>query len=139
LQVPVPAPLGTTSDAGALKAQFDALEAAVDQFIKQTPGNPFNLGVVSVNVTASGVSPEPVADGIDQTQIRNLNITNVAKALDQLTGVSIQHMDIGGVVPIRNHLSIQAGVKNLFDRSYYYTAGYPEAGRTWYLNGRFQF
>jgi outer membrane receptor protein involved in Fe transport len=47
-------------------------------------------------------------------------------------------MDIGGV-PIRNHFSVQAGVKNLFDRNYSYTAGYPEAGRTWYLNGRFQF
>lgn len=52
---------------------------------------------------------------------------------------SFATMDIGGVVPIRNHFSVQAGVKNLFDRNYYYTAGYPEAGRTWYLNGRFQF
>jgi len=92
LQVSIPAPLGTTSDANALKTHFDALQAAVDQLIRQTPGNPFNLGVVSVNVIASGVSPKPVADGIDQSQIRDLNITNVAKALDQLNGVSIQHI-----------------------------------------------
>ena len=26
---------------------------------------------------------------------------------------------------------VQAGVKNLFDRNYYYTAGYPETGRNW--------
>src|SRR5262249_2909275 len=52
---------------------------------------------------------------------------------------SFATMDIGGVLPIRNRFSIQVGVKNLFDRNYYYSAGYPEAGRTWYVNGRFQF
>jgi iron complex outermembrane receptor protein len=48
-------------------------------------------------------------------------------------------VDIGGLVPIASGFSVQAGVKNLFDRNYYYTAGYPEAGRNWYLNGRFRF
>jgi outer membrane cobalamin receptor len=33
---------------------------------------------------------------------------------------------------------VQAGVKNLFDRNYYYTAGYPETGRNWYVNLRYQ-
>jgi hypothetical protein len=33
----------------------------------------------------------------------------------------------------------QAGVKNLLDRSYYYNAGFPEAGRTWSLNVRYSF
>jgi iron complex outermembrane receptor protein len=48
-------------------------------------------------------------------------------------------VDIGTVVPICAGFSMQTGVKNLFDRNYYYTAGYPEAGRNWYLNGRYRF
>jgi len=30
-------------------------------------------------------------------------------------------------------------VKNLFDRNYYYTAGYPEIRRNWFVNLRFHF
>jgi iron complex outermembrane recepter protein len=48
-------------------------------------------------------------------------------------------VDIGGLVPLFGGMSVQAGVKNLFDRNYYYTAGYPEAGRNWYFNGRYKF
>jgi len=31
------------------------------------------------------------------------------------------------------------GVKNLSGRNYYYNAGFPEAGRTWFLNIRYTF
>ncbi len=48
-------------------------------------------------------------------------------------------LDLGTIVPIWKGASMQAGVKNLFDRDYYYTAGYPEAGRNWYFNLRYRF
>ncbi len=48
-------------------------------------------------------------------------------------------VDIGGVIPVHAGFTAQVGLKNLFDRNFYYTAGFPEAGRTWYLNGRFKF
>jgi iron complex outermembrane recepter protein len=48
-------------------------------------------------------------------------------------------VDLGTVVPVYKGISLQAGLKNLFDRDYYYNAGYPEAGRTWYFNGRYRF
>ncbi len=48
-------------------------------------------------------------------------------------------VDFGAVVPVHSGFSMQAGVRNLFDRNYYYTAGYPEAGRNWYVNGRYRF
>jgi iron complex outermembrane receptor protein len=43
------------------------------------------------------------------------------------------------VAPVRYGLIAQAGIKNLLDRDYSYTAGYPEAGRNWYLNLRYRF
>ena len=47
--------------------------------------------------------------------------------------------EIVGIVPIRAGMSAQAGVKNLFDRNYYYSAGYPDIGRNWFLNLRYRF
>jgi iron complex outermembrane receptor protein len=52
---------------------------------------------------------------------------------------SFTTMDLGAFVPIDRRLRVEVGMKNAFDRNYYYTAGYPEAGRTWFLNLRCQF
>jgi iron complex outermembrane recepter protein len=48
-------------------------------------------------------------------------------------------VDIGTVVPLASGVSVQAGVKNLFDRDYYFSAGFPEMGRNWYYNVRYKF
>jgi iron complex outermembrane receptor protein len=48
-------------------------------------------------------------------------------------------VDLGAVVPIRTGFTVQAGVKNLFNRNYYYTAGYPEIGRNWFLDLRYKY
>lgn len=47
--------------------------------------------------------------------------------------------DAGLALPIRAGASLEAGVKNLLDRNYYYWEGFPEAGRTWYLTVRYHF
>jgi iron complex outermembrane recepter protein len=52
-------------------------------------------------------------------------------------GESLSATDAGLNAPIHAGLRLQTGVKNLFDRSYFYSAGYPEAGRTWYFNLRY--
>jgi iron complex outermembrane receptor protein len=54
-------------------------------------------------------------------------------------GAAYGTMDLGTVVPIYAGMSLQAGVKNLFDRNYYYTPGFPEPGRNWYFNFRYRF
>lgn len=55
------------------------------------------------------------------------------------SGTYLGVVDVGAVVPVRAGLDVQAGVKNLFDRNYCYTAGYPEAGRNWHFNLRYRF
>ncbi len=75
-----------------LQQQLNALSTAVDQVIRQSPGSPFNLGTVQVTVSATAPTPSPIADSIDQTEIRNLDLVNAAKALDYVAGVSIQHL-----------------------------------------------
>jgi iron complex outermembrane receptor protein len=54
-------------------------------------------------------------------------------------GASYATTDIVAAVPISHGVSLQAGVKNLLDRNYYYTAGYPEEGRNWFFNLRYHF
>ena len=88
----MPDALSASADQQALTKQYDALNAAVNQVIQQTPGTPFNLGQVEVTVTAAVAESSPVTVGIDQTQIANLNLANAAQALDYLPGVSIQHL-----------------------------------------------
>src|SRR5271165_725667 len=92
LKIQVPEALSASPDHQALTKQWDALNAAVNQVIQQTPGTPFNLGKVAVTVTATAEESSPVTVGIDQSQIANLNLTNAAQSLDYLPGVSIQHL-----------------------------------------------
>ncbi len=47
--------------------------------------------------------------------------------------------DLGGIIPVFGGARVQVGVKNLFDRNYYYREGYPMAGRNWYFNLKYQF
>lgn len=47
--------------------------------------------------------------------------------------------DLGGSFRLYRGVKLQVGVKNLFDRYYYYEQGYPEAGRNWYFNSRYEF
>jgi iron complex outermembrane receptor protein len=48
-------------------------------------------------------------------------------------------VDLGATLPIRAGATMQVGVKNLFDRNYYYWEGFPEEGRSWYLTLRYAF
>ncbi len=47
--------------------------------------------------------------------------------------------DLGVAAPIWKGADLHIGVKNVFDRNYYYTAGFPESGRNWYINMRYIF
>jgi TonB-dependent Receptor Plug Domain len=88
----IPESLPERPSLDALRQQVDQLKIAVDEVIRRTPSSPFNLGGVEVNVSAKSTEPSPVVDSIDQSEIRNLNLTTAAKALDYLPGVSIQHL-----------------------------------------------
>jgi iron complex outermembrane receptor protein len=47
--------------------------------------------------------------------------------------------DLGGIIPLFGGMKLQIGVKNIFDRNYYYREGYPMAGRNWYCNMKYNF
>jgi iron complex outermembrane receptor protein len=47
--------------------------------------------------------------------------------------------DIGLVLPVYAGTSLQAGIRNLFDRNYYYKEGFPEPGRNWHFSLRYRF
>jgi iron complex outermembrane receptor protein len=56
-----------------------------------------------------------------------------------LPAATFTTVDGGGTFPIRAGVSVQAGVKNLFDRNYYYWEGFPEQGRNGYVTLRYTF
>ena len=47
--------------------------------------------------------------------------------------------DFGGIIPLLGGTKLEIGVKNIFDRNYYYREGYPMAGRNWYCNMKYNF
>jgi outer membrane cobalamin receptor len=47
--------------------------------------------------------------------------------------------DIIAIIPIRFKMTVQGGINKLFGRNFFYTAGYPEPGRNWFVNLRYQF
>src|SRR5215472_18149682 len=71
----LPEPLPERPPLDALRTQLDLLNNAVNEVIRRTPGSPFNLGRVEITVSGSITAPSPVADSIDQSEIRNLNLT----------------------------------------------------------------
>ncbi len=92
IRVEVPEALSASSSREALKQQLAALTTAVNQVIQQSPGTPFHLGRQTVTVTADAAPPAPVAGSIDKSEMDEHELVNVAKALDFLPGVSIQHI-----------------------------------------------
>jgi len=48
-------------------------------------------------------------------------------------------LDFGGIIPVVKEMDLQVGIRNLFDRFYYYREGFPQSGRNWYLNMRYRF
>jgi iron complex outermembrane receptor protein len=63
----------------------------------------------------------------------------VTSPLSHSYGEALATVDVGGIIPLYKMATIQIGVKNLLDRNYFYVAGFPEAGRNWFLNVRYQF
>jgi iron complex outermembrane receptor protein len=92
VRVQIPGPLPEHPSHAALAEQLNALKAVVDQVIQQSPGTPFNLGMLTVTVTAPASAPSPVADTLDRAEIDDHEFTRVSEAFDYLPGVDIQHL-----------------------------------------------
>src|SRR5579863_10108717 len=72
-----------------LPEQIDALKALVEQLMRSDSNERLALGATVVNVSASAPVLSPVADTMDQTDIRNRDALRVKDAVDYMAGVSI--------------------------------------------------
>lgn len=59
--------------------------------------------------------------------------------LKPIPGSKFATADLGGIFRLMGGPKFQVGVKNIFDRYYYYREGYPMAGRSWYFNMKYGF
>lgn len=90
-KIKLPPPLAQTASAEQTRDQIKKLRETVTSILRQDPNRPFHLGSTEVNVTARTSQLSPIADSIDQTEIIKRNDVNVAKAMEDLPGVSIEH------------------------------------------------
>src|SRR5262249_13679346 len=58
---------------------------------ERDPNQPFDLGVVSVNVTAPSSPLSPVWDTLDRLEIQDHQVLTVDRAIEYLPGVSVDH------------------------------------------------
>lgn len=57
--------------------------------------------------------------------------------LVKLSGFGVTSAKV--IYDVTKHFSVEAGVANLFDKNYYYHAGYPEEGRVYFSNLKYSF
>lgn len=156
--LPPPAPNGTTQSQNVGHGAYYGLEASlVGQITDDLDlGGNFTYQVRHIH-TPSDVTPlqltgDPMYKGfvyLDWQALPDLTITpNLSLASNRwtsntagtlyfktgafaLAGLSLDYR-------FADHFDINAGVKNLFDENYQLTAGFPEAGRTFFLQLRFK-
>ena len=57
--------------------------------------------------------------------------------LVKLSGFGVTNAKV--IYDVTKQFSVEAGVSNLFDKNYYYQAGYPEEGRVYFSNLKYSF
>jgi iron complex outermembrane receptor protein len=80
------------------------------------------------------------------TRVWNLTATTEASSSRYTTSNGVQKTSGFGVTNVKTgyrlfdeKLLIETGVRNAFDRLYEYSEGFPEAGRTWFLQTNYSF
>jgi iron complex outermembrane recepter protein len=68
-----------------------AMTLVVMALLQRERDQPFDLGVMSVTVTAPEVALSPVTDHLDQAEIRHRRALTVSEAIAYLPGVSVDH------------------------------------------------
>lgn len=90
----------------------------------------------------SNIRYEAGTKAIDKSFKATDTINNVTASyyfIEALPMSNFATWDVAGTVPLYKGAMMQAGVKNLLDRNYYYILQYPEEGRNWFINMRYQF
>jgi iron complex outermembrane receptor protein len=81
--------------ANSAAAEIKELNRVITAIVARDPDHPFHLGAVTVNVTAPAEAISPMSDTIGQREIARYNEYNAALAMENLPGVSIEHMYSG--------------------------------------------
>jgi iron complex outermembrane recepter protein len=82
----------------------------------------------------------------DITDAWNMVVTTEASSSRYSSSNGVQQTAGFGVTNLKTgyrffdeSLLVEVGVRNIFDRLYEYTEGYPEAGRSWFLQANYSF
>jgi iron complex outermembrane receptor protein len=94
-----PAPAQPWNDE-QMRGEVDRLRETVETILRLDPDHPFHLGVENVNVTASMSPLSPVATTIDQSEMRERDVENLAQAVGYLPGVTLDHYSSRGQVGV---------------------------------------
>ena len=117
-----------------IDANYSYLDRRIDSATSTFPqGTPKHKGVASATVAlprnAMAIVSVRHQSGIVAMSDNGLPLPSAAFTI----------LDLGASAPIRSGVSVQGGIKNLFDADYYYWEGFPESGRSVYVTLRYAF
>jgi len=123
----------------------DALSSSVaytyiDAKVKNNPENPHVSDIPKHSlITRAKYSPWAALDIIPQIRYESERYVRSEAIYSDYKTKEFFLMDIKIAYRAMKDLELSAGIKNLFDKDYFYSYGYPQEGRNYYANVRYTF
>ncbi|WP_333805056.1 TonB-dependent receptor plug domain-containing protein [Sulfurospirillum sp.] len=112
----------------------------IDADIKDNPVNPYVTDIPKHSVVGRlKYSPIATVDIIPQFRYESERYMRGEAIYSQYQSPDFFLMDLKVAYRPVKALELAVGVKNMFDKDYYYSYGYPQEGRSYYANARYSF
>lgn len=112
----------------------------IDAEVKDNPAYPYVTDIPKHSIIGRlKYSPTATVDIIPQVRYESERYINNAAIYSSYLTNDFFLMDLKMAYRPMKAFELAVGVKNLFDRNYYYSYGYPQEGRSYYANARYTF
>lgn len=114
--------------------------AYIDAEVKDNIVNPYVADIPKHSFMASlKYSPIAMIDLIPQLRYESERYVRSEAIYSGYQTKDFMLMDFKIAYRAMKDLELSAGIKNIFDKNYYYSFGYPQEGRSYYANARYTF
>ncbi len=139
------------------KEEHKGVDISIDSFWNNMLSSDFTYGYIDANLVKSanpnvkyiiGIPKHKLSARLKYSPTEKINIIPsvhyeskryVDNTVNNPTTRPFVLMNLKVSYNISNNFELSAGINNIFDKYYYYTEGYPEAGRNYYANVDYTF
>lgn len=112
----------------------------IDAEVKDNEENPYVTGIPKHSLIGKiKYSPIASVDVIPEFRYESPRYINSEAIYSEYETKAFFLMNLKIAYRVKKDIELAVGVKNLFDKNYYYNYGFPEEGRNYYANFRYTF